>query len=142
MSSMCPAAADGCELSSRWAATHLAARRGLAADRDANGGEFGHVGHARPSEDLSEVVDGVVGQRYTVEERMTLDVIVRRNGEIATRTWRSTGPRRKQPEAMPESSPDHGRPLSRWGCDCRLCHAHRLDRVRLLGRRPGGVAGG
>ena len=36
-----------------------------------------------------------------------------------------------------------GRPLSRYGCDGVVVrHADRLDGVRVLGRRPGGVAGG
>src|SRR4029450_10310670 len=75
-------------------------------------------------EDLSEVVDGVVGQRYTVEERMTLDVIVRRNGEIVTSTWAlneasvEKAARERLLEVVVEVD---GRPLSRWGCDGVVC---------------------
>jgi NAD+ kinase len=87
---------------------------------------LGHVGFLAEAEreDLSEVVDGVVGQRYTVEERMTLDVIVRRNGEIVTRTWAlneasvEKAARERLLEVVVEID---GRPLSRWGCDGVVC---------------------
>ena len=90
------------------------------------GMNLGHVGFLAEAEreDLSEVVDGVVGQRYTVEERMTLDVIVRRNGEIVTRTWAlneasvEKAARERLLEVVVEVD---GRPLSRWGCDGVVC---------------------
>ena len=47
------------------------------------GVNLGHVGflaEAEP-EDLAAAVDSVVARRYTVEQRMTIDVAVRTNGE-------------------------------------------------------------
>ena len=90
------------------------------------GVNLGHVGFLAEAEreDLSEVVDGVVGQHYTVEERMTLDVLVHRDGELVTRTWAlneasvEKASRERMLEVVVEVD---GRPLSRWGCDGVVC---------------------
>ena len=84
---------------------------------------------------------------YTVEERLTLDVR-RRAGRRAGRrvAGRSTRCRveKGERERMLELLVDvDGRPLSRYGCDGVVCATpDRLDGVRVLRRRPGGVAGG
>ena len=53
------------------------------------GVNLGHVGflaEAEP-EDLSEAVDQVVEGKYLVEQRMTVDVTVRTNGDVTATTW-------------------------------------------------------
>jgi NAD+ kinase len=90
------------------------------------GVNLGHVGFLAEAEreDLSEVVHGVVGQHYTVEERMTLDVLVQQDGETVTRTWAlneasvEKASRERMLEVVVEVD---GRPLSRWGCDGVVC---------------------
>lgn len=90
------------------------------------GVNLGHVGFLAEAEreDLAEVVDGIVEQRYVVEERMTLDVVVRRDGDIVTTTWAlneasvEKASRERMLEVVVEVD---GRPLSRWGCDGVVC---------------------
>ena len=78
---------------------------------------------------------------------MTLDVA--RHGSTArciARTWALNEARveKASRERMLEVVVEvDGRPLSRWGCDGVVVRdAHRVDRVRVLRRRAGGVAGG
>ena len=90
------------------------------------GVNLGHVGFLAEAEreDLTEVVDGIVEQCYDVEERMTLDVVVRRDGDIVTSTWAlneasvEKAARERMLEVVVEID---GRPLSRWGCDGVVC---------------------
>ena len=86
------------------------------------GVNLGHVGflaEAEP-EDLSEAVDQVVGGKYEIERRMTVDVSVRANGDVITTTWAlneasvEKGARERMLDLVMEVD---GRPLSRWGCD-------------------------
>ena len=86
-------------------------------------------------------------REYTVEERLTLDVDGRATtGGRSSSRGRSTRPawRRASAERMLEVLGRRGRPaavavrLRRGG----LRHPDRLDRVRVLGRRAGGLAGG
>ena len=85
---------------------------------------LGHVGFLAEAEmsDLAEAVDRVVTRRYTVEERMTIDVRVRANGEVLASTWAlneaSVEKRDRMLEVVAEID---GRPLSRWGCDGVIC---------------------
>jgi NAD+ kinase len=53
------------------------------------GVNLGHVGFLAEAErdDLAETVHRIAGRRYEVEERMTLDVTVERDGELVGRTW-------------------------------------------------------
>jgi len=53
------------------------------------GVNLGHVGFLAEAErdDLAEVVQRIAERRYDVEERMTLEVTVERDGEIVGRTW-------------------------------------------------------
>ena len=85
---------------------------------------------------------------YTVEERLTLDVdVLDVDGERGRRsTGRSTRCRveKAERERMLEVPLDiDGRPLTSFGCDGVVCATpDRLDRVRVLRRRAGGLAGG
>ena len=87
---------------------------------------LGHVGFLAEAEEneLSEVADAVVGQKYRVEERLALDVALLSQGETAARTW-----------ALNEASIEKGsgsrvvdlmlsideHPLSRWSTDGIVC---------------------
>jgi NAD+ kinase len=88
------------------------------------GVNLGHVGFLAEAEmaDLAEAVDRVVTGRYAVEERMTIDVQVRANGEVLASTWAlneaSVEKRDRMLEVVAEID---GRPLSRWGCDGVIC---------------------
>ena len=86
------------------------------------GVNLGHVGFLAEAEreDLVVTVDKVVARRYDVEERMTIDVLVRQNGTVVTTNWALNEVtvekvlREKMLEAILEID---GRPLSHWGCD-------------------------
>jgi NAD+ kinase len=83
---------------------------------------LGHVGFLAEAEveDLSDTVDRVVARRYVVEQRMTIDVTVRRDGSVTAATWAlneasvEKGARERMLDVVTEVD---GRPLSRWGCD-------------------------
>ena len=112
------------------------------------GVNLGHVGFLAEAEPdgLADTVDRVVARHFVVEERMTVDVMVLQDGAIdrgdvgAERgDGREGGPgadargghRDRRPPAVPLG-------LRRRG----LRHPDRIDRVRVLRGRPGGVAGG
>ncbi len=86
------------------------------------GVNLGHVGflaEAEP-EDLIAAVDSVVDRKYEVEQRMTIDVTVRFNGEWLTRTWalnEATVEKSARERMLDLVTEVDGRPLSRWGCD-------------------------
>lgn len=88
------------------------------------GVNLGHVGFLAEAEvaDLASAVDGVVEGRYDVEERMTIDVLARQNGQVIADTWAlnevSVEKRDRMLEVVAEID---GRPLSRWGCDGVIC---------------------
>lgn len=88
-----------------------------------NHGHVGFLAEAEP-EDLTETVDRVVNRRYHVEERMTIDVSVRRNGTVLYRTWAlneatvEKAARERMIEVVAEVD---GRPVSHWGCDGVVC---------------------
>ena len=90
------------------------------------GVNFGHVGFLAEAEpdDLAEAVDRVVQREYDVEERMTIDVLVRQNGDVTASTWAlneatvEKSARDRMLEAVTEID---GRPLSRWSCDGVVC---------------------
>ena len=89
------------------------------------GVNLGHVGFLAEAEreDLERTV-GVVVERSYVVERMTLDVEVRANGALVTRTWalNEASVEKAARERMLEIMLDvDGRPLSRWGCDGVVC---------------------
>ena len=90
------------------------------------GVNLGHVGFLAEAEPdgLAELVNRVVARRYTVEERMTIDVTVRSNGSAIASTWAlneatvEKAARERMIEVITEVD---GRPLSRWGCDGVVC---------------------
>lgn len=90
------------------------------------GVNLGHVGFLAETEpdNLAETVDHVVEQGYVVEERMTIDVLVRQDGTVTSATWALNEAtvekvaRERMVEVVTEID---GRPLSRWGCDGVVC---------------------
>src|SRR5579863_1120890 len=90
------------------------------------GVNLGHVGFLAEAEPdgLVELVDRVVERRYTVEERMTIDVAAHSNGSSIVSTWAlneatvEKAARERMIEVITEVD---GRPLSRWGCDGVVC---------------------
>src|SRR6202158_3615700 len=84
-----------------------------------NLGRIGFLAEAE-ADNIDSVLEHVVKRDYRVEERMTLDVVVRASGEIADRGWAlneaslEKGPRLGVLEAVVEVD---GRPVSAFGCD-------------------------
>jgi NAD+ kinase len=90
------------------------------------GVNLGHVGFLAEAEreDLAATVDKVATRRYDVEERMTIDVAVRRNGAVIDTTWalNEASVEKSSRERMVELVVEiEGRPLSHWGCDGVVC---------------------
>ncbi len=86
------------------------------------GVNLGHVGFLAEAEpkNLAEAVDRVVEGKYVIEQRMTIDVTVRTNGEMTATTWalNEASVEKVARERMLEMVVEvDGRPLSRWGCD-------------------------
>lgn len=83
---------------------------------------LGHVGFLAEaeSEEVDTVIERIVARRWTSEERLTLDVVVLRDGEVVARTWAlneasvEKAARSRMLEAVVEVD---GRPVSRFGCD-------------------------
>ena len=90
------------------------------------GVNLGHVGFLAEAEPdgLADTVDRVVTREYVVEERMTIDVTVLRNGAVLASTWAlneatvEKAARERMVEVITEVD---GRPLSRFGCDGVVC---------------------
>jgi NAD+ kinase len=86
------------------------------------GVNLGHVGflaEAEP-EDLHAAVDSVLARKYEVEQRMTIDISARRNGERLAATWalnEATVEKAARERMLDLVTEVDGRPLSRWGCD-------------------------
>ena len=84
-----------------------------------NLGRIGFLAEAE-AEAIDSVLDHIIKRDYRVEERMTLDVVVRAEGEIIDRGWAlneaslEKGPRLGVLEAVLEVD---GRPVSSFGCD-------------------------
>ena len=90
------------------------------------GVNLGHVGFLAEAEahDLPDVIERVIGHRYTVEQRMTIDVTVRQDGCITARTWalnEATVEKVARERMIEVVTEIDGRPLSRWGCDGVVC---------------------
>jgi NAD+ kinase len=74
--------------------------------------------------DLAATVDKVASRAYDVEQRMTVDVVVRQNGGVTATGWAlnevsvEKASRQRILELVAEID---GRPLSRWGCDGVVC---------------------
>jgi NAD+ kinase len=90
------------------------------------GVNLGRVGFLAEVEvdDLDDTVRNVVDRSYTVDERLTLDIVATFEGEIVAEDWalNEVSVEKITKERMLEVlvSVD-GRPLSRWGCDGVVC---------------------
>jgi NAD+ kinase len=90
------------------------------------GVNLGHVGFLAGADpdDLAQTVEQVTARQYVVEVRMTIDVTVRHNGDVAAATWAlneatvEKTPRIGMLEVVTEVD---GRPLSRLDCDGVIC---------------------
>jgi NAD+ kinase len=86
------------------------------------GVNLGHVGflaEAEP-EDLSATVASLAARQYSVEERMTIEVGVRSNGDQIAPTWalnEATVEKAARERMLDLVIEVDGRPLSRFGCD-------------------------
>jgi NAD+ kinase len=86
------------------------------------GVNLGHVGFLAEAErdDLAEMVHRIADRRYEVEERMTLEVTVERDGVIVDRTWAvneasvEKAARERMLELVLEVD---GRPVTEFACD-------------------------
>jgi NAD+ kinase len=90
------------------------------------GVNLGHVGFLAEAEeeDLAGVVERLVARTYAVEERMTLEVSVLRDGATHARSWavNDVSVEKRSRQRMIELVVEvDGRPLSRWGCDGVVC---------------------
>jgi len=90
------------------------------------GVNLGHVGFLAEAEveDIAATMAAVVDRRYTIEERMTLDVVVNVDGRTVVTEWAlneatlEKAERERMVELVLEVD---GHPLSRWGCDGVVC---------------------
>jgi NAD+ kinase len=90
------------------------------------GVNLGRVGFLAEAErdDLDKLVDRVVTRAYEVEERMTLDVLVREDGHVVHNDWAlneasvEKAARERMLEVVIEVD---GRPVSAFGCDGVVC---------------------
>jgi NAD+ kinase len=86
---------------------------------------LGKVGFLAEAEldDLDQVAGVVVERGYTVEERLTVDVVAELDGEPVAESWAlNEASVEKVTREMLELLVDvDGRPLSRYGCDGVLC---------------------
>jgi NAD+ kinase len=88
-----------------------------------NLGKVGFLAEAEIS-DLDAAVREVVERRYTVDERLTIDVTVHAAGEVVAQSWAlnevsvEKGVRERMIDVMVDVD---GRPLSRYGCDGVVC---------------------
>jgi NAD+ kinase len=87
---------------------------------------LGHVGFLAEAEidDLDKAVRDVVDRAYTVEERLTVDVVAELDGLNIAESWAlnevsvEKGARERVLELLVDVD---GRPLSRYGCDGVVC---------------------
>jgi NAD+ kinase len=90
------------------------------------GVNLGHVGFLAEAEPdgLADLVERVVARDYAVEQRMTIDVTVRRNGTGVASTWalnEATVEKAARERVIEVIIEVDGRPLSRWGGDGVVC---------------------
>jgi NAD+ kinase len=86
------------------------------------GVNLGHVGFLAESErdNLAFTVERIASQTYEVEERMTLDVLIEKEGEVLARNWAineatvEKASRERMIEVVLEVD---GRPVTEFGCD-------------------------
>ena len=90
------------------------------------GVNLGHVGFLAEAErtDFDSMVERLLASSYDVEERMTLDVLVRRGDDVVARDWAlndvtvEKAERQRMVDLMVEVD---ARPLSRWAGDGVVC---------------------
>ena len=88
-----------------------------------NLGRVGFLAEA-DQESLDEVISAVVERSYRVEERMTVDALLRRDGEVLARTWalnEAVVEKMQQERVLEVVLEIDGRPVSSFGCDGVLC---------------------
>ncbi|MFE9094833.1 NAD kinase [Streptomyces sp. NPDC007264] len=90
------------------------------------GVNLGSVGFLAEAErdDLDRVVDRVVMKAYEVEERMTVDVVVHKNGDIVHTDWalNEAAVQKVSAEKLLEVVLEiDGRPVTGFGCDGIVC---------------------
>ncbi|MBW8704447.1 NAD kinase [Streptomyces sp. MBT84] len=90
------------------------------------GVNLGRVGFLAEAErdDLDRVVDRVVMKAYEVEERMTVDVVVHKNGDIVHTDWalNEAAVQKVSAEKLLEVVLEiDGRPVTGFGCDGIVC---------------------
>ncbi len=120
-----PTAADDCELvlvlggDGTFLRAAELARNARIPVLGVNLGRIGFLAEAE-AEAIDRVLSHVVSQDYRVENRLTLDVVVRRGGDVINRGWAlnevslEKGPRLGVLGAVVEVD---GRPVSEFGCD-------------------------
>ena len=90
------------------------------------GVNLGHVGFLAEADPdgLDDMVQRVVRQQYTVEERMTIDITVLSSGIPVGSGWalnEATVEKAARERMIDVITEVDGRPLSRWGCDGVVC---------------------
>jgi NAD+ kinase len=90
------------------------------------GVNLGHVGFLAEAEreDLALTVEKVLHRRYDVEERMTIDVAVRQNGNVTETDWalnEATVEKALREKMVDTVIEIDGRPLSQFGADGVVC---------------------
>lgn len=86
------------------------------------GVNLGHVGFLAEAEvdDLADLAERIEGCRYTVEERMTLDVTVSLGAQVLARSWavnEATVEKADRERMIEVALSVDGRPLTEFGCD-------------------------
>lgn len=90
------------------------------------GVNLGHVGFLAEaeSEDVEPMIDAVVSRRYTIDERLTLDVTVHHGKELLEANWalnEASIEKAARERMLQVVIGVDGRPLSRFGCDGVVC---------------------
>ncbi len=98
------------------------AEKVIASDTPLLGVNLGHVGFLAEAEaaEIDSIVDHVVNRTYTVEERFTIDVTLRDQGEVIWTSFavNEVSIEKAARERMLEIAVEvDGLPLSRWACD-------------------------
>jgi len=120
-----PAAAEGCELVVVLGGDGTILRGAEVARPSGTpilGVNLGHVGFLAEAERdaLTYTVGRVVDRDYDIEERMTVDVLVRSDGDVIAREWalNEASVEKASRERMLDLVAEvDGRALSRWACD-------------------------
>lgn len=90
------------------------------------GVNLGRVGFLAEAEEqsLDAALDAIVAGSYAIEERMTLDALVRTNGDVLARNWalnEATVEKNSRERMLEVVLEIDGRPVSAFGCDGVLC---------------------